>query len=215
MYPERWFVYPDDVPWTRPVQPDATLLLLVRHGQTAWNAQRRFLGRADIPLDETGLRQAADMGSILGQGRPLYSSPALRARQTAAALGEPELVDGLSELDQGDLEGLDGPTAFARYAAFFAEWERDPANARVPGGETLDECWRRSEAAIRGLLDRHRGEDLVVVSHQMVIATLLANACGAGLEHWREYRVGNTSVTALTVVAQTRTVQVRDWRPWA
>ena len=66
----------------------------------------------------------------------LYASPLARARQTAEALGDPlTLDDQLMELHQGELEGLDGPTAFARFPEVFAAWMSDPASAVIPGGE--------------------------------------------------------------------------------
>lgn len=176
------------------------MLVLVRHGQTAWNASRRFLGQTDIPLDTLGLDQARRAAARLVH--PLagvYSSPLSRALDTARALHpDPVVVDGLAELHQGELEGLDGPTALARFPDFFQAWMRDPAAVRVPGGEGLTELRDRALRALGDIASRHRGGEVVAVfTHQMVIATTTCAARGLPLSAWREQRVGNTHATAL------------------
>ncbi|MCB9764093.1 MAG: histidine phosphatase family protein [Alphaproteobacteria bacterium] len=186
--------------WRDLVSRGEVPLLLVRHGQTAYNQQRRFVGRTDIPLDEDGLHQARRLGERL-TGLPraaLYSSPLLRARQTAAALGSPVVVTGLEELDQGELEGLHGQEAFQRYPAFFERWAADPADVRVPGGETLRECQARSLAALADLAHRHEPQlPVVVVAHQMVLASVVLHAVGLPLRFLRLVKQGNTALNLL------------------
>src|SRR5690606_27549059 len=82
------------------------LLALVRHGRTAWNAERRFLGKSDIPLDEEGEAEVARLAAACaGRFAQVVSSPLARARQTAATLAPSVAIHaGLSELDQGALE---------------------------------------------------------------------------------------------------------------
>ena len=173
-----------------------TTIVLLRHGRTAWNAEKRFLGRTDIGLDEVGHAEAVVLsGAIRGRFDRVYTSPLSRAAETAAYLAPPDPVpvDGLQELSQGELEGLVGEVAVARYASFFAEWVRDPETARVPGGETMGECRDRSVAALGEIVEREGpGRVIAVVSHQMVMANLACTFAGRSLADWRDHRVGNT-----------------------
>ena len=176
-------------------------LLLVRHGQTLANVERRFVGRTDVPLDEEGRRQAARLAARL-QGVPraaLYASPLARARQTAEALGDPlTLDDQLMELHQGELEGLDGPTAFARFPEVFAAWMSDPASAVIPGGEALSACQSRGVAALTRIAQAHPpGPPVIVVSHQLLIVTTLLAALRQPLTGLRKLTQSNTAVNLL------------------
>ena len=164
-------------------------LLLVRHGQTRANVERRFVGRTDVPLDDEGHRQAARLAARL-QAVPraaLYASP-LAAENDEA----------LMELHQGELEGLDGPTAFARFPEVFAAWMSDPASAVIPGGEALTACQSRGVAALTRIAQAHRpGPPVIVVSHQLLIVTTLLAALGQPLTGLRKLTQSNTAVNLL------------------
>jgi broad specificity phosphatase PhoE len=181
-------------------EPGGVVLCLVRHGQTSWNASGRFLGRSDLPLDEVGSGQVSALSSAVG-GRftAVYASPLRRARDTALALhAAPRVVEALAELDQGHLEGLDGPTAMARFPEFFAQWARDPATAVVPGGELLGALQRRVVHALGAIASAHRpGEVVGVVTHQLAIASTACAVAREPLARWREHRVGNAQMTVL------------------
>ena len=180
-------------------------LLLVRHGQTAWNVEQRFLGRADIPLDAPGIAQAERLAVHLAgvPARAVATSPLRRARATADILArgrtltvedEPALV----ELDQGELEGKRAQDVLVPHAAFFEAWRSDPADVRVPGGETLRECQARSVAALTAIAERHEpGSPVLVVTHQMVIASLVLGVLGRPLGQFRDVKLTNTAVTVL------------------
>ena len=171
-------------------------LILIRHGQTAFNIQRRFLGRTDLPLDDVGLSQAARLGDHLRNLHwdRLYSSPLLRARQTAEAIGVPTLCAGLTEMDMGDLEGLSREEMEARYPGLLSQWFEEPTRFRPPGGETLAEAQERAWAALQPL----RGEGVrVVVTHQLVLAGILCRALDVPLGQFRKLSHGNTGITTL------------------
>ncbi len=199
-------------------------LVLIRHGQTRHNAERRFVGCSDPPLDETGLQQAQSLGDALGD-LPLgglYASPLRRAQQTAAPLGTPTTLEGIKELDQGVLEGKKFEEVGQELAAFFHAWARDPAGIRVPGGETLDECQDRAWAALSGLVRSHEpGPPVVILTHQMVLSVVLLRALGLPLRHWRLLKRQNTAVDllglrpdgTLTVHELNRTEHLSPTRP--
>lgn len=196
--------------------PERLVLCLVRHGRTASNAAHRFLGRTDEPLDAVGEAEVAALAAGLDVSLDaVYASPLRRARQTAAALGgEVRLVDGLVELDQGALEGLDGAEAMTRYPDFFAAWQRDPAAAAAPGGESFGALRERALHAVEQLARAHRpGEVVAVVTHQLVIAALASSAAGEGLAAWRRYTVRNASVSTLVGGPGLWRLLGLDWRP--
>ncbi len=175
---------------------------LVRHGQTQWNAERRFLGVTDLPLDDLGFAQADALGTHpdLAKVDAVYVSPLQRAQQTAATLGRPmQVVPDLREMAQGVLEGLDGPTAFTAHADFFRAWATDPTGCVPPGGESLDATRDRALAALLGLAQCHaNGDHIVVVTHQMVIASVCATLAGDPLSNFRAWSVGHTGWRTLT-----------------
>lgn len=197
----------DLLPWGPLAAAGRVPVVLVRHGQTAWNIEGRFLGRSDVPLDEAGRDQAAHLARWLAplpvQG--LVSSPLARAAGTAEAisgamggLGIAHEGD-LAELDQGELEGHYGRELPQRWPAFFERWVHDPETARVPGGETLGECRDRGVAAIRRLAaSAEPGPPLVIVSHKMVISTLICTLLDLPLRSFRLVGQGNTAVNFLS-----------------
>ena len=178
------------------------VLCLVRHGQTAWNATGRFLGRRDEPLDATGRAQVAALASgSIPTFSAVYTSPLSRARDTARAVSPAPVADaGWIEQHQGALEGLDGPSALQRYPDFFAAWAQDPATAPVPGGETLGAVRDRVVASLRRVAAAHPpGAVVGVFTHQMVIATAACTVADEPLSRWRSHRAGNVQATVIAV----------------
>lgn len=194
------------IPWEALAAAGEAPVLLVRHARTAWNHERRMLGRSDIPLDEEGRAQAAALAAWLAPV-PLSrvaSSPLSRAAQTAEALARPrglevELASGLVELDQGELDGQLSEELLTRHADFFEAWRRDPGATRVPGGETLGECQERAWSALEALLrDQPPGPPVVVVVHQMVLAALLCRALALPLRDYGRFSQRNTAMNLLS-----------------
>lgn len=177
----------------------STRLILVRHGRTEWNAQGRFLGRTDLPLDDEGRAQAAACARDLPYSLDaIYTSTMLRARQTAAAFGEPVALPGLEELDQGDLDGLEAAAAIERWPDFFQAWAADPTDVCPPGStECLRMLQQRALGVLRGIADDHRGQTVAVVSHQLVLASVLCAVHGDPLARWRSHRLDNLGVVPL------------------
>jgi broad specificity phosphatase PhoE len=151
------------------------MLILVRHGQTATNAEGRLLGRADPPLTELGERQAAAVAKAIGPVGRVISSPLKRAQQSAAPFGAPvEVDDRWIEIDYGELENT--PLAEVE-PEFWSRWRADPTLA-PPGGESLAEVGRRVRAACDGLMQEAADGDVVVVSHVSPIKAAVAWALG-------------------------------------
>ena len=181
---------------------------LIRHGQTAWNIERRFLGRTDVPLDETGLAQAAALGAALGPFERLWSSPSARAMQTAAQLGEPVPHPGLLEMDMGELEGLDGPSFARNYPHLLGAWREDPSTVVIPGGETLAQTQARIVQAWHDIVAEAAAgahDRIAIVTHQLALGSLLCALSNRPLPDFRDFTHVNT---AYTVVRLTNGVPV-------
>lgn len=175
-------------------------VVLIRHGRTAANADRRIVGALDVPLDEVGHAQAKQLAGAWPHGAfdLLVTSPMTRARQTASYLGAPGAVlDGLREMHQGILEGMAVDAAFAAHGDVFLAVRDDPERAVIPGGESLGQVRDRAVAALDVLAARHPGGRVVCVTHQMVVASVAACAAGAPLRDWRRFVVDNTGARVL------------------
>jgi probable phosphoglycerate mutase len=149
------------------------MLILVRHGQTAVNAEGRLQGRVDPPLTDVGRIQAAGLSVAVAGASRVVSSPLRRARETAAVLDLPVEVDERwAEIDYGVLDGL----AFDQVPPeTWKRWRTD-ATWAPEGGESLDDVGRRVAAACEELLAAD--EDIVVVSHVSPIKAAVAWALG-------------------------------------
>ena len=166
----------------------ATSVMLLRHGQTAMSAERRYSGLSDVPLTELGSRQAVAAAARLGDGPELpdviVMSPLLRARQTAAAVAAAcpaaavVVADGVRETDFGKWEGCTFTEVQARWPAELEAWLGDPAVA-PPDGESFVVVAERVRAALERVLAAYAGRRVLVVSHVTPIKTLVVAALGA------------------------------------
>jgi broad specificity phosphatase PhoE len=149
-----------------------SVLALVRHGESVWITEGRFQGRADSPLSELGLRQAAAVAQRMatphaapalplppGPPQAIWHSPLQRAAQTAAAIAgacgpDAPLIatDALTELGQGEWEGLPHAVVRERYADELAAWRADPLHNHAPGGESLTDALERARSATQTIL---------------------------------------------------------------
>jgi probable phosphoglycerate mutase len=176
-------------------------LILIRHGETLWNTERRMQGHRDSPLTERGLWQADRLGERLKTlaFTALYSSDLPRARLTAqriaAATGHAIVADArLRERHFGVFEGLTqaemearAPDAFQRFMS------RDPQYA-VPGGESPAAFFARCCAVLEELALRHAGETIAVVTHGLVLDCAYRAASGLALEAQRPVPLVNASL---------------------
>ena len=122
-----------------------TTVLLVRHGQTAWNLEDRFRGQVDLPLDDHGLEQAEVVGKRIAsdwQPAAIYASSLQRTLQTAAAVSRAcglrtAIHDGLLDIDFGEFSGLTPEAAASQYPDLARAWRRTPHTVHFPDGELL------------------------------------------------------------------------------
>jgi alpha-ribazole phosphatase len=163
-------------------QGKPTVTLLLRHGQTPMSVEKRYAGRTDVPLTETGLTQAAAAAKRLASAGidAIVTSPLQRTVQTAEAVaavtGVPVTTDeGFRETDFGDWDGLTFAEVRERWPSEMTAWLADPAVA-PPGGESFAEVSERVTAALHRVLAARPGQRVLVVSHVTPIKTLVAVA---------------------------------------
>ncbi len=183
-----------------------TRIVLVRHGQTAWNREVRFRGRADLPLDAFGRRQARATGRYLAERWPVqavYSSPMQRAMQTAEAIAAiasiaatasiadahrlaAEPFDGLLDIDFGEWQGHSPEELEKRHPELLRAWVNAPHTVQFPGGENLGDVRDRVVLGLDQILERHPGQTVAMVGHTVVNRVLLCAVLGLGNDHfWR------------------------------
>lgn len=194
------------------------IVLLVRHGETEWNRSGRVMGDQPIPLNQTGEQQARTCAGILSRipMAAIYTSPVLRAVQTAEILRQPQdiplrQVPGLREIGVGDW--------INRYWQEFAEdpakreWYTHPDRARPSGGETLREVQQRAVAAVEQVLDSAQDTPLVFVSHGDVIRAILAHYLQLDLATLRHARIDHVAVSGLDLTGSAAQLLFLNHRP--
>ncbi len=183
---------------------EATRIVAIRHGQTAWNAEYRLQGQIDIPLDPVGRRQAARLADALrDEGlSAVIASDLDRAWQTAQALAEPLGLPlspdpGLRERCFGVFEGQTRQQIDQQSPALARRWHsRDPDFAPA-GAESLRVFYARVIAAVEHLVVAHAGRTIALVSHGGVLDCLYRAATRTSLEAPRSWALGNAAINRL------------------
>lgn len=178
-----------------------TRMILIRHGETLWNTERRMQGQLDSPLTERGLWQARQLGIRLRSEAfsALYASDLPRAARTAeqiaAATGHGILSDErLRERHFGLFEGLTQAEMQARDAEAYERFmSRDPDYA-VPGGESPAAFFARCRTALEDIARRHADETIAVVTHGLVLDSAYRAATGLPLQAQRPVPLVNASL---------------------
>lgn len=184
-------------------------VFFVRHAQTQWNAERRFQGQRDIPLDTEGRRQAHTVAAWIARQpfdfRAVYSSDLARARDTALAIGRhfgltPIVSPALREIETGDWTGLDRDEIETRFPGQLDAWHNDVERTAPPNGESMPQVVARMRDHYQTILETHRGGGIIIVSHGTALRGLVTDLLGWPLsETWRTQRIrfGNTAVAHL------------------
>lgn len=169
-----------------------TSLLLIRHGETDWNARHLYLGRTNIPLNETGIQQAQHLAAHLMEKHPgiavIYSSDLDRASQTAFYTAQKfhlpvSRTPQLREIDFGEVEGLPVKEVEAQYGRDYTSLLTVYREERwklplFPGGESHHDLLSRVQNELRGIAESHPGKTIAVFAHGRVIRTLIAGSQG-------------------------------------
>ena len=167
-----------------------TRLVLVRHGETIWNAENRYAGSTDIPLSLRGREQAEKLASWVSSVdlAAIWTSPLLRARETAApserVSGIAAHVDSrLREIDFGRGEGLTEAEMKRSFPEAYEAFQEDPVSYHMPDGEDPRDVARRATECFKEVARTHPRGRVLVVTHNTVIRLALCQLLGITLSN--------------------------------
>jgi broad specificity phosphatase PhoE len=181
-----------------------TSIYLVRHGQTAWNKEEIFRGRTDVPLDETGLRQAELAGEYFKgmEIHAIYSSPLSRALETAQKIAQfhntkVQPLQGILDMSFGRWEGQSHLDIQKNDREIYRQWREEPHLVRLPSGESLDDVRVRAMAALEEVIRNHPGKTLILVSHRVVNKVLICGILGLDNSHFWQITQDTTAINLI------------------
>ena len=181
-----------------------TSLYLVRHGQTAWNKEEVFRGRTDIPLDETGLKEAELAGEYFKtlDIEAIHSSPLSRAWQTAQKIAQfhpldVQPLDGLLDMSFGSWEGHSLKEVKETDGERYRQWREEPHLLKLPGGETLAEVRARAMSALEKAIRKHPEKTVILVSHRVINKVLICGILGLDNSHFWQIHQDTTAINLI------------------
>ena len=181
-------------------------LLLVRHGETEWNRQKRFQGQIDVPLNNNGHAQARRASEFLANVKidKAFSSPMLRPKDTALEILSKhpniklELFDELKEISHGLWEGKFEHEIEAEFAGQLDIWQSQPETVQMPEGENLQQVWDRIAIIWQKIVESvPAGETALVVAHDAVNKAILCLLFDFTPEQFWVFKQGNGGVSVI------------------
>lgn len=180
-------------------------LILVRHGETEWNAQRRYQGQSDVPLSELGVRQAELLAGRLAGEKidAVYASDLSRAWETAQFVAEKSGLKvspepRLRELKFGILEGLTFDEAETQHPEMIAAW-LDDFNNTPDGAETIRAFNERIVSLLDDLKEKHDKQIVLLVGHGGSLSEILRVVLGLSQEKRWYLEMENASLSEVSI----------------
>lgn len=178
-----------------------TQIILVRHGETEWNAEEVFRGRIDIELNETGIKQAELLAEHLSDIKidAICSSPLRRALKTAEMMAsyhklDVEIALGLIDFNYGKWQGLAHQEVKNKYKELYAKWINHPDKVKMPTGESLNDVRKRAMGVVGNIIAKHEGT-VALVSHRVVNKVLICALLGLDNSHFWNIRLDTCGIT--------------------
>lgn len=180
-------------------------VILVRHGETYWNAEGRFQGRIDVELNTNGKRQAQCLADALKgvDVTAIYSSPLKRSMMTAEAIAETHDLEVMpvgefNEIDHGLWEGSTIAQVREEDGDRYEEWMQHPEKVAFPSGETLADIRARSVKKLNEILAEHKdGDTVVIAAHDATNKVLIMHALDLDDAYFWRIKQGNASINIL------------------
>ncbi len=177
-------------------------IILVRHGETEWNVQEIFRGRADIDLNATGRKQAKLLSQYLNEMKfdVVLTSPLERAMRTAQIIAaehhgttvEPEM--DLIDIDFGDWQSMSHAEVREKYPEIYNRWLNEPQKAKMPRGESLADVRKRALKVVKNALAKYEGT-VVMVSHRVVTKLIILGLLGLDNSHFWNIKIDTCGIT--------------------
>lgn len=196
-----------------------TEFLIVRHGETPWNVERRIQGWRDIELNDNGKQQADQLAKHLirpdSPHQPIdaiYSSDLLRAKQTAESLASAlslslTTLDGVRERNYGILEGIPFDAMHEHHPEVAKIWASRELDGIIPQGETLRQFQARVLSSIENIARKHPSERVIVVSHGGAMDIIWRQASGTDMQAARKAPLLNASVNRICLTHHADTLE--------
>lgn len=193
-------------------------LLIVRHGQTPWNVERRVMGMRPIGLTEVGKEQLSSMAQLLApiDLDAIYCSPAKRTRESADILAAGRSIplhedEAFAEVDYGDWIGE--PFTFFEGTPDFYSYIASPSTFQIPGGERILEMQKRVVAGVERIRANHQNGRVVIVTHADIVKSIIVHYLDHSLDYWHRYAVANGSLAALRFSKEDARLLALNLRP--
>ena len=192
-------------------------VILVRHGRTAWHAEGRYAGTADVPLDDVGREQAQKVAERFKGHKidAIYSSPLSRcldlAKDVAEVAGlEVKVDERLREIDLGRWDGEMLKSIVEKDGALLKQWTEDPVAITIPGGESLIAVQERSMEWLASAVTE-TGEGVILASsHGGPIRSILAGVIGLPLSHLFKLTVDLASVSVINYMGEFSNIKLMN-----
>lgn len=181
-----------------------TEIILIRHGETEWNSQKRMQGHSNSDLSEVGRGQIQALGELMKNVSfdHIYSSDSLRARQTAEAITQYsghtlQFDQRIREKNLGVFEGLTSTEAKERHPEIYRLFKTAGANYVIDEGESTQQLLERALEFSEEIRLRHPQERVVMVTHGGVVRVLMKYALGLSIDSPTRFIIKNTGIFGL------------------
>jgi broad specificity phosphatase PhoE len=178
-----------------------TNIILLRHGETAWNIEKVFRGRAEVPLTDNGRKQAElAAGHLKDQGiQATYTSPLERAVETAQPVAQLTGLDPVPEeaftgMDFGLWQGRPHQEVKEEYPELFEKFHMRPADMHIPEGETFQEVMDRALEGLERIRQKHPDQTILIVTHRVICKLLVLGVMGLGPDRFWQIRLDTCAV---------------------
>ncbi|MEK7483093.1 MAG: histidine phosphatase family protein [Planctomycetota bacterium] len=178
--------------------------ILVKHGETDWEIQKKLIGFSDEPLNERGIKQAELLAKRLSRENftAVYSSPLQRASYTAELIAKEcnlkvVYYDDLKEFNFGKIEGMLYKDLVDFHTTFVKAWEIDPTECRAPRGEVFFEFQARVWKCVGGILKASYPNVVVIVCHVLAVRALICKTIGLALSNFHKLTLKTPSLSYL------------------
>ncbi|MDI6827002.1 MAG: histidine phosphatase family protein, partial [Armatimonadota bacterium] len=181
-------------------------IYLARHGEVDFNRANAYIGQTDLPLNDTGRRQAAMLADYLAEKNisAVYSSNLSRARETADILASRlglvvNIVPELRELNYGEWEGVPETEVARRYGDLYRMYLENPVNIKIPGGEKVQDLIDRAWQAFLQIAESCMDLNALVVAHKCVNRVLICLILGINPNNYRLIGQANAAINVIEI----------------
>jgi len=179
-----------------------TKIILIRHGETDYNLNRKYCGFSDPPLNDTGVLQAEKLAKKIRHLKidKIYSSDLKRAHQTAGIIfpdKNVELTDNFREMNFGIFEGLNYKEITAKTPNLYQDWINDPIKTTIPEGENLISMNTRVKEKLNGIIANNDKKTIVIITHAGPLRVILCEALNKNLSMFWQIDQDNAAVNII------------------